>query len=59
MPLNDTAIKGAKPKDKPYKLSGGGGLYLEFAPKGGKWWRYKYRFLLAGRKESHRVFILM
>ncbi len=44
MSLTDIAIKGAKPKDKPYKLSDGGGLYLEVAPSGGKWWRYKFRF---------------
>jgi len=49
MPLTDIAIKSAKPKDKPYKLSDGGGLYLEVAPSGGKWWRYKYRF---GGKEQ-------
>ncbi len=27
----------------------GGGLYLEVAPSGGKWWRLKYRF---GGKEK-------
>jgi integrase len=30
--------------DKPYKLSDGGGLYLEVDPSGGKYWRFKYRF---------------
>jgi integrase len=49
MPLTDIVIKSAKPKDKTYKLSDGGGLYLEIAPSGGKWWRYKYRF---GGKEQ-------
>jgi integrase len=44
MPLTDTAIKAFKPKDKPYKEADGGGLYLEVAPSGGKWWRLKYRF---------------
>jgi hypothetical protein len=44
MPLTDTAIKAFKPKDKPYKEADGGGLYLEVAPGGGKWWRLKYRF---------------
>lgn len=44
MALNDTLIRSAKPKDKPYKLSDSGGLYLEMSPNGGKWWRYKYRF---------------
>ena len=43
MPLTDTAIRSAKPQNKPIKLSDGGGLYLEVAPSGGKWWRLKYR----------------
>ena len=44
MPLTDTAIKNTKPKDKPQKLFDGGGLFLQIAPNGGKWWRLKYRF---------------
>lgn len=43
MPLTDTTIRNAKPKDKPYRIFDGGGLYLEVAPSGGKWWRLKYR----------------
>ncbi|WP_321853402.1 tyrosine-type recombinase/integrase [Burkholderia cenocepacia] len=49
MPLTDTAIRNAKPADKPVRLFDGGGLYLEIAPSGGKWWRLKYRF---GGKEK-------
>jgi integrase len=45
MPLTDTAIRKAKPADKIQRLFDGGGLYLEVAPAGGKWWRQKYRFL--------------
>ncbi len=44
MPLSDTAIRNAKPGDKAKKMFDGGGLYLEIAPSGGKWWRLKYRF---------------
>lgn len=44
MPLTDTAIRNAKPREKRYKLSDSGGLYLEVSPAGGKWWRLKYRF---------------
>jgi integrase len=44
MPLTDTAIRNAKPGEKPVRLFGGGGLYLEVSPTGGKWWRLKYRF---------------
>lgn len=43
MNLTDLKIKQAKPKEKAYKLSDGAGLYLEVSPKGGKWWRLKYR----------------
>jgi len=44
MPLTDTAIRNAKPSQKAKKLFDGGGLCLEVAPSGGKWWRLKYRF---------------
>ena len=49
MPLTDTAIRNAKPGPKPIRMFDGGGLYLEVAPSGGKWWRFKYRF---GGKEK-------
>lgn len=42
-PLTDSAIKAAKPKDKPYKLTDGQGLYLEVMPSGSRLWRLKYR----------------
>ena len=35
--------KAAKPRDKTYKLSDGGGLYLEVSQTGSKYWRMKYR----------------
>lgn len=41
--LTDTAIRKAKPADKPQRLFDGGGLYLEVSPAGGKLWRWKYR----------------
>jgi hypothetical protein len=44
MLLTDTALRNAKPGDKPKKLFDDSGLYLEVAPSGGKWWRLKYRF---------------
>lgn len=44
MPLTDTAIRAIKPTSKTAKYFDGGGLYLEVAPSGGKWWRLKYRF---------------
>lgn len=50
MPLTDVAIRKAKPEAKPYKLSDGGGLYLEVSPAGGKWWRWKYRRPVTGKE---------
>ncbi|MEB2319044.1 MAG: integrase arm-type DNA-binding domain-containing protein [Pseudomonadota bacterium] len=52
MPLTDTAVRNARPgrtpagisTTKPYKMGDAGGLYLEVAPAGGKYWRLKYRF---------------
>jgi hypothetical protein len=43
MPLTDTELKKAKPREKSYKLFDGGGLYIEITPNGSKGWRYKYR----------------
>lgn len=43
MMLTNTAVKNAKPKEKPYKLTDGDGLYLLISPNGGKYWRFKYR----------------
>ena len=43
MSLTDAAIRSAKPGAKPIRLFDSGGLYLEVAPSGGKWWRLKYR----------------
>lgn len=53
-PLTDLQAKNAKPKDKPYKLADGGGLYLEIMPKGSKLWRMK--FIQASGKESRLAF---
>ena len=44
MSLTDMIIRNVKPRDKAFRLFDGGGLYLEVAPAGGKWWRIKYRF---------------
>ncbi len=44
MPLTNATIRSAKPGAKPIRLFDSGGLYLEVAPSGGKWWRLKYRF---------------
>lgn len=44
MPLSNTAIRNAKPKDAPYSLTDDRGLSIQVQPSGGKWWRLRYRF---------------
>jgi hypothetical protein len=44
MGLTDTAIRKLKPEEKPYRISGGKGFFLEVSPQGGKLWRWAYRF---------------
>lgn len=42
-PLTNTEIKQAKPKDKVYTLSDGGGLQLRVKPNGTKLWLFDYK----------------
>lgn len=53
MPLSETACRNAKPKDKPYKVSDGEGLYLFVQPSGSRLWRMAYRH---GRKQKTLAF---
>jgi hypothetical protein len=43
--LTTMQVDKAKPQQKPYRLFDGLGLYVEIAPNGGKYWRFKYLFL--------------
>lgn len=54
--LTERAIRSTKPADKPRRLFDAGGLYLEVAPSGGKWWRLKYRFDNKEKRLSLGVF---
>jgi integrase len=45
MPLTDTALRNAKPKATPYKLTDGDGMFLLVKPNGSKYWRMKYRYV--------------
>src|SRR5271170_6207527 len=45
MPLSDAKIRNAKPKNKPYKLTDGEGMFVLIHANGSKYWRFKYRFL--------------
>lgn len=50
MALTAIKINAIKPQtNKTQRLFDGRGLYLEVAPSGGKWWRFKYR--LAGKEK--------
>src|ERR1700758_3193030 len=42
--LTETEVRAIKPLRYLRKVSDGGGLYLLVTPKGGRWWRYAYRF---------------
>ncbi|EQD69668.1 phage integrase family site specific recombinase [mine drainage metagenome] len=41
--IDEAALLAAGPRDKPYKLYPGNGLYLIVQPNGAKWWRYNVR----------------
>ena len=45
MKLTTKQCENAKAKEKVYRLADGKGLNLEIRPKGGKYWRMRYRYL--------------
>jgi integrase len=47
--LSETKVRGAKPRERPYKLFDERGLYLLVTPTGGRLWRLRYR--LGGREK--------
>ncbi|GAB3112521.1 integrase arm-type DNA-binding domain-containing protein [Aestuariicella hydrocarbonica] len=49
MALSDKQVKATAAREKPYKLSDSGGLYVDVRPTGAKYWRLKYRF--AGKEK--------
>ena len=53
--LSAIKIKSAKAKNKKYKLSDGGGLFLLVNPNGSKLWRLKYRY---NNKEKEYAIVL-
>lgn len=55
--LTDIQCRTAKPKDKPYKLPDGMGLYLEVKPNGVKAWRYRFE-LREGEATKESVFAI-
>ena len=59
MPLTDIQCKNAKPKERPYKLFDGGGLYLEVLTSGKRLWRLKYYFLKKEKRISFGAYPLV
>lgn len=52
--ISDAALRAAKPRDKPYKISTGVGcLYLEVTTKGSKLWRWRY--ILDGKENRYAL----
>jgi Arm DNA-binding domain len=49
MALTDTAIRGTKPGEKPFKVYDRDGLFLLINPGGSKLWRWRYQF--AGKEK--------
>ncbi|CAD5730886.1 tyrosine-type recombinase/integrase [Escherichia coli] len=49
MPLTDAKVRALKPREKAYRISDAGGLYVEVAPNGSRYWRMKYR--IAGKEK--------
>lgn len=39
---SDVTIRNTKPKDKPFRISDGDGLYLLVNPDNTRWWRLDY-----------------
>lgn len=53
--LTELEIRSAKPKQKPYKLTDGKGLYLEVMPTGRKFWRYRFEVQEGGVRKESRI----
>jgi len=52
-PLTQGQVKGAKPKDKPYKLTDTNRLYLLVTTAGGKYWKWNFR--LDGKDTTYTI----
>jgi len=48
--LTKTRIKAAQPRQTPYKLYRGKGLFILVMPDDRRWWRFRYRYL--GREKT-------
>jgi len=55
IPLSDTQIKKAKPKEKGYKLFDGNGLFMFISTSGGKLWRLKYTSPVSKKEKTYSI----
>lgn len=56
MALSEFAVRKAKPRDKPYKLTDGDGLHLLVKPNGSKLWQQRYLFMGKEKLLSHGAY---
>ena len=56
MKLTVAKVKAAKPKQRIYRLPGGGGLNLQINPNDSKYWRHRYRLNGKENTRSYGVF---
>jgi hypothetical protein len=54
--LNDITVKNAIPREKIFRIFDEKGLYIEISPKGGKYWRFKYRYLGKEKRVAFGVY---
>ena len=54
--LTDRAIRKLEPSQRTYRAFDSGGLYLEVSPRGGRYWRFKYRHMGKEKRLSFGVF---
>ncbi len=54
--LTAKEVQNAKPAPKLYRMFDANGLYLEVNPAGGRYWRYKYKFMGKERRLAFGVF---
>ena len=50
--LTATGVNKSKSESKVYRVSDGGGLFLEVRPNSSKYWRYNHRFF---KKKRHSL----
>ncbi len=57
MRLREIEVRNAAPREKPYKLADGGGLFLLVRPDGARYWRFNYK--LGGRHRTAALGVYM